>query len=273
MKNKPNSKIIRIPLDKGKFSTISNNILMNTTLSSDAKVLLQLLLNNTEEWNINLKFYSDRFKWNGQKQARIIKELKDSGFMSVSKFSKGNKAGFDYFYTISEYGNLKPDKEQTPQSATQIGKESAPVSIITNDNEAINNYMEKVNMLLAEYGKTFTISADFHSQIQDLIKGFLEDENPIDASIFNEPMVRKVILNCIVEEKLDWVKYLIEKQKDSLHGNRGNQKKFIENTPKYFKSLFDGGKYLKDDEILIKLANQKYTILGYGGKYLPDNMD
>jgi len=273
MKNKPNSKIIRIPLDKGKFSTINNSTLMNNTLSSDAKVLLQLLLNNTEEWNVNLKFYSDRFKWNGQKQAKVVKELKDNGYLNVTRFSKGNSNGFDYFYIISEYGNLNPDKEQTPQPTTQIKQESAQANSIRNNKEDIDQYIGKVTELLDEYGKTFTISEGFYQRILSFFQGVLEDENPVDALQFNEPMVRKVIITYIVDDKLDWIASVIDKQKSSLHGTQANKKKFITNTPKYFKGLFDSGKHLKDDEILIKVANQKYSILGYGGKKLPDNMD
>lgn len=273
MKNKTNSKIIRIPLDKGKFSTISNNILMNTTLSSDAKVLLHLLLNNTEEWNVNLQFYSDRFKWNGQKQARVIKELKDNGFLSISKYSKGNKAGFDYYFTISEYGNLKHTEEQTSQPTTEI-KEAAPtVTIIPNDKESIELYLVNVANLLDEYGKSFTISTDLRSEILDLFKSFLVDDNTLDATQFNEPAVRKYLLNYIIEGKIEWIKFIIEKDSIKLHGSQANQKKFINETPKYFKQLFESGRCLTDDEIRVKLSNQKYSILGSGAKNLPDAMD
>ena len=244
---------------------------MKSTLSSDAKVLLQLLLNNSEEWTVNLQFYSDKFKWNGQKQAKIVKELKDNGYLTVTRFSKGNKAGFDYFYTISEYGNLKPKAEATSQPTPEI-QESEPVSGIQNNKESINQYMEKVNGLLDEYGKCFTISTDFNSDIQNIFRGLLDD-NTVNASQYNEPIVRTALLNFIINDKLDWITSIIDKQKTSLHGSQANQKKYITETPKYFKRLFESGKYINDDNILIKLTNQKYSILGIGGKKLPDVMD
>ncbi|MFI5148111.1 MAG: hypothetical protein ACHQRM_00145 [Bacteroidia bacterium] len=40
--------VYRIDLEKGKYTTISGEILMNNNLRDSAKTLLQLILNNTE---------------------------------------------------------------------------------------------------------------------------------------------------------------------------------------------------------------------------------
>jgi len=268
---KANSKIIRIPTEKGNFSTISNNILMKNNISSDAKILLTLLLNNSDNWNVNLQYYSDKFKWNGAKQAKVIKEMKDNGYLVVTKFSKGNRNGFDYFYTISEYGSLESNKEKTSQT-TNI-ETSIPISNFKNDDEAINQYMANVKGLIDEYSRSFTISESFYDEIHDLFKEILVGEDPIDATKFNEPKVRNFILDYIINDKINWITFMIDKQKTSLHGTQANQKKFITETPKYFKRLFDSGKYINDNDIVMKLTNQKYSILGFGAKNLPDYMD
>lgn len=56
-KKSGNATIQRIELKEGRFATISNNVLKNPNLTEPAKVLLTLMLNNSESWNIVLAHY------------------------------------------------------------------------------------------------------------------------------------------------------------------------------------------------------------------------
>ena len=142
---KTNNTIIRVPLSNGDYATLSNRILHHDKISSDAKVLLQILLNNTPEWEINLDYYSKRFGWGKEKQASIVKELKDNGFLTVNKYSLGPGKGFKYLYKISEYGNLQIAPQEIADSA---GNESQPAEKQIINKEELDRFAQEVFTIL-----------------------------------------------------------------------------------------------------------------------------
>src|SRR5688572_4386346 len=96
-----NHYIIRKPIQEGKYARIANDILYNTNLSDGAVRLLQAALNSADNWQIVLEDYSRRFGWGEKKQASVVKELQENGYMIKVEKGKGKK-GFKYFYYVSE---------------------------------------------------------------------------------------------------------------------------------------------------------------------------
>ncbi len=129
MKTKKDS-IIRINLEEGNFATISNKVLLDINISSDAFRLLTIILNNSKEWELNMTVYSKKLGWDRRKLSRITKELIKYGYLIKLSESKGAN-GFKYEYTISEYGNLKQvsTKELTPEPILKPSNESKPVEV------------------------------------------------------------------------------------------------------------------------------------------------
>lgn len=108
---KSKTTVHRIPLNKGRYTTISRNVLMSKDLTDPAKTLLQICLNNSEDWKLVLSFYRKQLGWSNDKLSNAVKCLIENGFLKKDKHPKGNGKYF-YTYTVSEYGNLNPYNEK-----------------------------------------------------------------------------------------------------------------------------------------------------------------
>ena len=104
--------VYRINLEKGKYTTISRSILISPNLRDSSKTLIQLLLNNTNDWVLVLSFYQKLLGWSNDKMTGAVADLIENGYLKKNKFSRGKDKGFYYTYIVSEFGNLNPDKEQ-----------------------------------------------------------------------------------------------------------------------------------------------------------------
>ncbi len=127
--------VYRIDLVKGKYTTISRKILMNPKLRDSSKTLLQLILNNTDEWVLILGYYQRELKWSNDKMTGAVAELIQHGYLKKEKHSKGKDKGFYYTYIISEFGNLNPNKEQVSEEEilTSLKNDNFNLNNITND--------------------------------------------------------------------------------------------------------------------------------------------
>lgn len=115
--------IKRINLKKGNFSTISNSILTDPQLSSAAKLLLISLLNNEvnkpnpktgKVYEINTTSEGRKLKLSKSVTANAVQCLIDNGYLLKSeKYSNGKT--FYHNYIISEYGDLKANKESSTE--------------------------------------------------------------------------------------------------------------------------------------------------------------
>lgn len=99
------SKVKRDLKKEGNFFQASNSILFDTNLTDSAKILFFAL--SSSKFNvIRLTYYRKKFGWCKDKLASTVKNLEDNGYFKKKKNPEGQKKGFEYFYTISEFGNL-----------------------------------------------------------------------------------------------------------------------------------------------------------------------
>lgn len=258
---KTNNTIIRVPLSKGDYATLSNRILLHDKISSDAKVLLQILLNNTPEWEINLDFYSKRFSWGKERQASVIKELKDNGFIEVQKYSNGQSKGFKYVYKISEYGNLASIKQEE-HNATEAVKDNTPKEIDEEEAIIITNIIED----------TF-IDWDINSDYKNAVWERLEDafkNGTIKKSDFNAENYRVSVWKHASKQKLKEVDSYVEN--NLLSGTIAQRKVIKSKVIEWCKSQLDNGVKVNTPMIRHRLLVTQSSVLG-ANRILPDYMD
>ena len=124
----------RINLEAGKYTTLSRSILINPNIRDSSKTLIQLLLNNVEDWILVLSYYQKQLQWSNDKMAGAVADLIQNGYLKKQKHSKGKDKGFYYTYVISEFGNLNPNKEQVNEEdiISIIKQEDAPNMVTRN---------------------------------------------------------------------------------------------------------------------------------------------
>lgn len=109
MKNK---EVIRKDKKEGTFTLIHNSILLDTRLSSTAFRLLTLVLSDSDtKFNLSQTVYCDRLGVTKPTYLKAISNLEECGYLrkSINKINKNL-----HFYTISEFGNLKPKENNQP---------------------------------------------------------------------------------------------------------------------------------------------------------------
>jgi len=258
---KTSNTIIRVPLSKGDYATLSNRILLHDKISSDAKVLLQILLNNTPEWEINLDFYSKRFGWGKEKQASVIKELKENGFIDISKYSMGQSRGFKYVYKISEYGNLASIKDE---------EYNAPEAV--NDNTPDENDEEEAIIITNIIADTF-VDLDLDADYKNAVWERLEDafkNGTIKKSDFNAENYRVGVWKHASKQKLKEVDSFVE---NNLLSGTITQRKLIKSKViEWCKSQLDNGVKVNTPMIRHRLLVTQSSVLG-ANRNLPDYMD
>ena len=98
---------------EGNFFQASNQILFDPNLTDSSKVLLFSLI-STSFPKIHLNFFQKGFGWSNDKLCKAVKLLKANGYLNIEKKSKGYKQGFEYYYKISEFGNLNATACEVP---------------------------------------------------------------------------------------------------------------------------------------------------------------
>lgn len=145
-KHSKTTTVYRIPQEKGNYTTVSRNILMNPNLTDSAKTLLQLCLNNTEDWKLVLSFYRKKLRWSNDKLSYAVTNLIENGYLRKDKYSKGKGNGFYYTYIISEYGNLNPNKEKADADEVLACISEAEDEELIQQEESIENNLDEISV-------------------------------------------------------------------------------------------------------------------------------
>ena len=203
--------LIRVPLSQGNFSTISSKILLNANLTSDAKLLLQLLLNNdSTEWKISLSYYSKKLGWTKNKQANAVANLTKNGFLKAEKYVSPSTKQFQYRYVVSEYGDLVGNGriEQPVEQKSEVSKSKAknkasngPIPVEHDapkpvDVALINSIIEILMEVVQEYQFT---DESFVMKIITNYEGYISD-GVLDNKTFNPKTTKSTIQNQIMKE-------------------------------------------------------------------------
>lgn len=81
-----NTIIHRAPKDKSHpFTAISNDIIDNTKLSAEARLILIKMLRNRDDYSYSIEKISHSTGISFSKTARAIKELTDAGYLRINK--------------------------------------------------------------------------------------------------------------------------------------------------------------------------------------------
>jgi hypothetical protein len=125
MKNKT---VIRKELKKNEFTSIHNQIINDKRISSNAfRLLTSILSDNDETFKLSQTTYCNRLGWEPTMFKRAIENLIECGYVKrtlidkpITGIKKANSNKKLYFYTISEYGNLK--QESSTEKVKQESK-------------------------------------------------------------------------------------------------------------------------------------------------------
>lgn len=208
MKNK---NVIRKKLENGKFTTIHNSILFDTRLTPNAFRLMTAILSDSDtHFNLSQTLYCNRLGIAKQTFFNALDNLEECGYLRKTEIDKGvsipniKKANSEkkvYHYTISEYGNLKPELEVQPETDGQnieIEDETTNINKCTNFIRAnskilIDNDFVFPSTQLALEKKIFDVT-----YYQNLI----EEEKEIEKS-----------LKLYYDEALSWIDNIIKPDK------------------------------------------------------------
>ena len=170
-----NKKIIRKELVKNQFTSIHLSILNDKRLTSNAfRLITSILSDNDDTFKLSQTVYCNRLGWEPTMFKRAMENLIECGYVKRIEISKDKsipgikKAGSNkkiYFYTISEYGNLKEntstnnDERQKKEEKEQEVKVQNITykTIINHFNNVLETLTYKVDTnelskyLLAEY--------------------------------------------------------------------------------------------------------------------------
>ena len=117
-KQTKNGNINRVDYTKGNYTQISKTILLNKELSDSGLRLLQLIIDTPTSTNISLTYYQTILGWSNTKRTAAVKNLKDNGYLTISKIKKNNT--YNYFYTVSEYGDLIQDEVEAKEIVKEV---------------------------------------------------------------------------------------------------------------------------------------------------------
>jgi predicted transcriptional regulator len=258
--------IIRIPLDKGNFATISNNILHNVKLSSDAVRLLMLLINKSNDWDINLEFYSKKFDWTKKRQAKAVANLIDNGYIKRKKYTNGQGKGFTYLYTVSEYGNLVPKEDvssldtlnELPAIQPVIEEVNQPIPVIE---ELTHEQLKLISTLFQDLTDKKTHK---HINAFSIEYGSYINDNKLNKNNFNIEKIKKHAIDYL-NKKLEkeekdqkiLIKKLVENRKE---GTKAEKIIITEKMLKWFDEEYSTtGNMPTEDQIKIKLPTTVYS--------------
>lgn len=104
----PKDTIRRVSTKKGAFATITNKLMTDETLSTDARFLMLVIMNNNPDcWELNFNYYLKNFSWSKPRMKKAKEELISKGYLTQQKISTG--INFQYKYLIDENGKLREE--------------------------------------------------------------------------------------------------------------------------------------------------------------------
>ncbi|WP_264509956.1 helix-turn-helix domain-containing protein [Flavobacterium sp. N1719] len=255
MKNKT---VIRKKLENGKFTTIHNSILFDTRLTPNAFRLITAILSDSDtNFDLSQTLYCDRLKITKKTFFRAIDNLIECGYLKKTEVDKGvsipniKKANSDkkvYHYTISEYGNLKPELEIQPENDTKSVE-------LTDDElqiEKCKDFLRTNRKILVDNDFVYPLTIEaFENGNYDIAfyQTFIDDEKEIEKLL---KQYYKDVLGWIQDIiKPDRPKALIDFQdwlKDEVFNKRNTNLERVSVRSKYSKlSLIKHGKKYKTD--------------------------
>ena len=150
--------------------SIPKSIIEDTNLSGNAlKLILSILGDNDENFNLSETTYCNRLKWSTTTFYRAIDDLIKCGYIKRTLIDEDKvipgikKAGSKkkvYFYTISEYGNIKQEQPlptekevKVPTPNNEMNLDESTIINLFNDvlsNTSFNVDMIKLQSYIAE---------------------------------------------------------------------------------------------------------------------------
>lgn len=95
-------KINRMNKKEGGFMTVSNDIMYDKKLSSSARDLLILMLNNSSEWELNTTYFGNKLGWSPSRLSKATKLLIELGYLERTLIGDYNGKGTIYKYIVNE---------------------------------------------------------------------------------------------------------------------------------------------------------------------------
>lgn len=168
-----NKKVIRRPIEKGKFTTIQHSILKDKRLSSDDKIILTSILADADNFNVTHELLLNRFDLSENTLRKIFKNLEQCGYLKRTKMKRGN------YYTISEFGNLNgtttDSKTETVVPPTVYEEEPPPNKEQLNELDKFNNLYNTYRQSINGYLKYEQISKEVTKITLDAIHNDIID--------------------------------------------------------------------------------------------------
>jgi hypothetical protein len=210
MKNK---KVIRKEHESGKFTTINLSVLNDSRLSTTARLLLISILSDSDEFTLSQELYKKRLGIGQSAFLGAISNLEQFGYLEktevkgdafIPKVKKANSTKTVYFYTISEFGNLKT---KTPKVETQEAEANNQPAIKVTP-EAIEHPTPQepiVDELIEYLQETENVYID-NQELSEKLRAEIQTSR----SIKNVKKLIETELIRVYNEKFDSIKHLIK---------------------------------------------------------------
>ena len=219
-----NKTVIRKEKKTNEFTTIHNSILLDTRLSPIAFKLLVSILSDSDNFTLSQTLYMKRL---GISQNRTylnaIKNLEQCCYLRkklinedvyIPKIKKANSKKKVYHYTISEYGNLKPEVQIEPEPIA----EELKLDEMKLKQEKCFEFIKANSRFFEE--NDFIQNKTIDSLNNDII------EIEYYQNLIEEEKETKIYLKQVYEEKLDWIQNII----------RPNQEKSVKEFKEWLKN-------------------------------------
>lgn len=193
-KSVPNRKTFKTKKhEAGTFTSVPNKLLHNPNLSVLAKMLLIQLLSDSDDFTVSPTLYAKRMNVSESSIYNALKELEQKGYVKRKEIKtaiKGlKKEGSNkkiYHYTISEFGNLNNESNQS--IPTQATDEVEPNPEVTETPDEINKLLNDYLLNIGDYLEDKQIE----SLVIDLAKGIRTKNDLDDVIVQIDSEIKKV---------------------------------------------------------------------------------
>lgn len=296
MKKKSKTTTIhRMDPKKGNFVTMSKDILTSTELTDKAKVLLMLMLNNADNWNISVCYYGKLLGWGNTTLSNTVKNLVMNGYLLTDKHSKGKGLGFLYTYVVSEFGNLNPNKtiptkeevkEFLDEQEQQLSEEPLQLEVTQQEVESINVvaeetaetkevpqdeisekevllYFNNINKALEDVSIDYKLSDEFIEKVNDHYTNKAMDDIYLIRKISYD-IIKKAVISSIEKNEANAMKQIEAWIEFNNKKGTAVQREDIKNkTIKFFKERWEYSlEEVKEKDVTHRLLLYRTEILG-----------
>ena len=277
MKTKsPNKTIYRIEMKNGNYTTIAKSVLLKTKLRDSSKTLLQLMLNNEDDWSIVLEYYRKKLKWCKNKLAGAVKDLIDNGYLIKNNNFNPKTQENHYYWVVSEYGNLIVNKDGTNEEMPldEVSLEAEPkeklITLAQEEKHPEEGTIQpfKVDVLfwdkvLKVLDEELTLKTK-DEYILKVMNYYTEkmDSGEITSENFNENAVRILLREKVAKNKKSYTEE-VSKLID-LHNDRGTKDQRANIKAKaliYFTDKINCGDEISGADVSLRLLYLKSSIV------------